>query len=333
MSLLLAFAMILALMPAVSFTASAADADYTMAFSSSFPEWSYTDSEGNTQVIDPSNTTGTIRADKWTWYGSGDADAGYEKNTLVLEDGFSFSTTSEYGIYAGTGVTVVVNGDCTINACREAIHSASGLNIIGDNAVSNLTVNKGIVSDAALNINGVDIESVDFTTAADTSGLTIQPLLYGENIFLNNTSITANDNWKDKNVISAAKMITISRGVTLDLPTSTINANSTIIAGLDSVNNILGNGYELDARVSPYGSDSGLGALTPIDSGKRMTLSSTAFKFIGDVSDIVIEDKAVFGAGQKTLLGGQKYRLDLSGLVSLKDYNHGIPGLFVLCPA
>ena len=64
MSLLLAFAMILALMPAVSFTASAADADYTMAFSSSFPEWSYTDSEGNTQVIDPSNTTGTIRADK-----------------------------------------------------------------------------------------------------------------------------------------------------------------------------------------------------------------------------------------------------------------------------
>lgn len=295
---------------------------HAMTFNDHFFDWTYTDRNGITQAFTTSNMTDTVYADTWTWYGSDDADTGYKANTLVLNDGFNFSTSNDYGISVQPDVTVVVNGNCTINAGKEAIHTTSDLNIIkGDNANSKLTVNNGIVSNAALTIKGVDIESTDFIIGSGSSSNTRKPLLSGTNIFLNNSKITADDSWKDDIVINATKKLTISRGVTLDLPASTINSNNTIIADLDSVNNIQSNGSQLNAADSPFGSESGLGTLSPVDNTQKMTLSSKAFKFIGETSDIVIEDTDSLGKGSNSLIGGQRYKLDLSELISAKYFN------------
>ena len=283
---------------------------HVMDFFSTAADWSYTGSDGAQHTFTSTNYDSIIEADTWKWYGiEGD---GYEAKTLVLKKGFSFSTINSNGIHFAEDATVVVEGSCAINAADSAISSAGNLTIKGDNDKSALTINKGLCSDKELKINGVKISTADITTISSAVN---KALIQGNTVFLNNCEITAGDTWKDKTVIDATNRLTISRGVTLDLPASTIKASLICIAHIDNVENVLGtevrgDAFYLGARSNPYGSDFGLITLTPGDSSKKMTLVTMPFEVSGDLSDIVIEDE-FFGTGGKTLFGGEKYKVEL----------------------
>lgn len=290
-----------------------ANSTHVMGFDPNTTGWSYTGSDGAQHTFTSTNYDSIIEADTWKWYGiEGD---GYEANTLVLKEGFSFSTINSNGIHFAEDATVVIVGSCAINAADSAISSAGNLTIKGDNDKSALTINKGLCSDKELKINGVKISTADITTISSAVN---KALIQGNTVFLNNCEITAGDTWKDKTVIDATNRLTISRGVTLDLPASTIKASLICIAHIDNVENVLGtevrgDAFYLDARISPYGSDFGLITLTPGDSSKKMTLVTMPFEVSGDLSDIVIEDE-FFGTGGKTLFGGEKYKVELPGI-------------------
>ncbi len=287
---------------------------------SDIANWLYTDDKGNIQTF--SDVTATVHGDKWTWYGT--AGDGYNANTLVLEDGFSFTTGNICGInFDVSDPTVIVKGNASITCSPSAsagiglsINSTESLTIKCSTKQSALNVNAGIRSVGKLTIKGVDVNA-----AADTAIGENMNLLDSKTIFLNNTKITAGDNWKDKCVIFAPNKFTISRGVTLDLPASNISAGSTYIAHLDSVDNIKAGDTILDAAGSPYGSDRRFGSLNPVDSSKGMKLATKAFRLTDDISDLVIEDTAVFGEGSEKLLGGQEYKFDISGYIGINDFN------------
>ena len=295
----------------ISLTLSA-NSSHVMGFDPSTTGWSYTGSDGTQKNFTGADYGEIIEADTWTWYGK--AGGEYEAKTLVLKDGFSFSTINSNGIHFAEDATVVIVGSCAINAADSAISSAGNLTIKGDGENSALTINKGLYSDKELEINGVKIATADITTISSTVD---NALIHGETVFLNNCEITAGDNWKDKDVISATNKVTMSRGVTLDLPASNVKAKNIIIADIDKVDNVVCGDKELEANNS-YGSESGLNTLSANDGNNRMTLSTTPFKLIGDASEIVIEDKAVFGEGSKSLLCGQRYRFDITDYISLK---------------
>ena len=298
-------------------------ANYTMVFGDdSSISWPYIDKYGNSQTFTGADYEKNIEADTWTWYGRGDRENGYSSGTLVLNDGFNFTTTADYGI-SKTKMTffyIVVNGSCTVNAAVAAIYSAQDviLNIIGADDNSTLTVNTGIVSDDSLYISGVDIKAHNFDSVTDDSVL--KPLLQSaEETFLYDCEITANDRWEGEEVIKAPEL-KITRGVTLDLPASTINAGTTYIGELESVDNIL-NGLigsaALAVEGSPYGEYSGVGSLKWVDAGMGMKLSTKSLEFIGTASDLIISDDTISADDDYCLFSGKEYRLDLSKLINV----------------
>lgn len=297
---------------------------YTMEFGDdSSISWPYIDKDGNPQTFTGAYFEKNIEADTWTWYGMGDRDNGYSKSTLVLNDGFNFTTTADYGISKTKQTTfnIVVNGSCTVNAAVGAIYSGQNvtLNINGADDNSKLSVNTGIVSDEALYISGVDIEANNVTSVIKAPAQ-LKPLLQSaEELFLYDCKITANDRWEGKEVINASEL-KITRGVTLDLPASTINAGTTYIGELESVDNIL-NGLigsaALTVEGSPYGEYSGVSSLKWKDAGFGMKLSTKPFEFIGTASDLIIADDTISADGDYCLFSGKEYRLDLSKLINV----------------
>ena len=286
--------------------------------------WPYTDKKGNLRTFTGEDYEKNIEADTWTWYGMGDRENGYSKSTLVLNNGFNFTTTADYGISKTKQTTfnIVVNGSCTVNAAVGAIHSGQNvtLNINGADDNSTLSVNTGIVSDESLYISGVDIEANNVTSVIKASAQ-IKPLLQSDNekTFLYDCKITANDRWEGKEVIKAPEL-KITRSVTLDLPASTINAGTTYIGELESVDNIL-NGLigsaALTVEGSPYGEYSGVSSLKWKDAGFGMKLSTKPLEFIGTASDLIISDDTISADGDYCLFSGNKYRLDLSKLINV----------------
>ena len=285
--------------------------------------WPYTDKKGNSQTFTGDDYEKNIEADTWTWYGMGDRENGYSKSTLVLNNGFNFTTTADYGISKTKQTTfnIVVKGSCTVNAAVEAIHSEQNIvNINGADDNSTLSVNTGIVSDESLYISGVDIEANNVTSVIKASAQ-IKPLLQSDNekTFLYDCKITANDRWEGKEVIKAPEL-KITRSVTLDLPASTINAGTTYIGELESVDNIL-NGLigsaALTVEGSPYGEDNGAAMLKWIDYGMGMKLSTKPLEFIGTASDLIISDDTISADGDYCLFSGKEYRFDLSKLINV----------------
>ena len=281
--------------------------------------WPYIDKDGNPQTFTGADYEKKIEADTWTWYGRSDRENGYGGSTLVLNDGFNFTTTADYGISKTemTTFNIVVKGSCTVNAAVAAIYSGQNviLNINGADDNSKLSVNTGIVSDEALYISGVDIEANNFDSVIDDSVL--KPLLQSaKELFLYDCKITANDRWEGKEVINAPEL-KITRGVTLDLPACTIGAGLTYIAELESVDNILNGSAALTVEGSPYGEDNGAVMLKWIDYGMGMKLSTKPFEFIGTASDLIIADDTISADGDYCLFSGKEYRLDLSKLIGV----------------
>lgn len=281
--------------------------------------WPYIDKYGNPQTFTGADYEKKIEADTWTWYGRSDRENGYGGSTLVLNDGFNFTTTADYGISKTkmTTFNIVVKGSCTVNAAVAAIYSGQNvtLNINGADDNSTLSVNTGIVSDEALYISGVDIEANNFDSVIDDSVL--KPLLQSaKELFLYDCKITANDRWEGKEVINAPEL-KITRGVTLDLPACTIGAGLTYIAELESVDNILNGTAALTVEGSPYGEDNGAVMLKWIDYGMGMKLSTKPLEFIGTASDLIIADDTISADGDYCLFSGNKYRLDLSKLINV----------------
>ena len=283
--------------------------------------WPYIDKYGNPQTFTGADYEKKIEADTWTWYGRSDWENGYGGSTLVLNDGFNFTTTADYGISKTkqTSFNIVVKGSCTVNAAVCAIYSGQNvlLNINGADDNSTLSVNRGIVSDEELYISGVDIEANNFDSVIDDSVL--KPLLQsvGE-IFLYDCKITANDNWELENIITGS-LLKISRGVTLDFPASTIDVQNTCIGELESVDNIQDQGRwgALTVEDSPYGPNGVVENPKWIDSGKGMKLSTKPLECTGTASDLIIADDTLSADGDYCLFGGKIYRLDLSKLVNV----------------
>ena len=294
---------------------------YTMEFGDdSSISWPYIDKDGNPKTFTGADYEKKIEADTWTWYGRSDRENGYGGSTLVLNDGFNFTTTADYGISKTkmTTFNIVVKGSCTVNAAVAAIYSGQNvtLNINGADDNSKLSVNTGIVSDEALYISGVDIEANNFDSVIKASAQ-IKPLLQSDKeTFLYDCKITANDRWEGKEVINAPEL-KITRGVTLDLPACTIGAGLTYIAELESVDNILNGTAALTVEGSPYGEDNGAGTLKWIDYGMGMKLSTKPLEFIGTASDLIIADDTISADGDYCLFSGNKYRLDLSKLINV----------------
>ena len=282
--------------------------------------WPYIDKDGNPQTFTGADYEKKIEADTWTWYGRSDRENGYGGSTLVLNDGFNFTTTADYGISKTkmTTFNIVVKGSCTVNAAVAAIYSGQNviLNINGADDNSTLSVNTGIVSDESLYISGVDIEANNVTSVIKASAQ-IKPLLQSDKeTFLYDCKITANDRWEGKEVINAPEL-KITRGVTLDLPACTIGAGLTYIAELESVDNILNGTAALTVEGSPYGEDNGAGTLKWIDYGMGMKLSTKTLEFIGTASDLIISDDTISADGDYCLFSGKEYRLDLSKLINV----------------
>ena len=103
------------------------------------------------EVTDPANNyAGT----NWRWYGKDTTENGvsYKAKTLVLEDGFSHVTDSEacrIGIALPDGATLIVAGDCEVQAYTMPIKCEGSLTVInsGDkrNTISLLFTHDGIL--------------------------------------------------------------------------------------------------------------------------------------------------------------------------------------------
>ena len=102
------------------------------------------------EVTDPANNyAGT----KWRWYGKDTTENGvsYKAKTLVLEDGFSHVTDSDnyrVGIALPDGATLIVAGNCEVQAQTKPIRCEGSLTVInsGDkrNTISLLFTHDGI---------------------------------------------------------------------------------------------------------------------------------------------------------------------------------------------
>lgn len=111
------------------------------------------------EVTDPANNyAGT----NWRWYGKDTTENGvsYKAKTLVLEDGFSHVTDSEacrVGIALPDGATLIIAGDCEVQAYTMPIKCEGSLTVInsGDkrNTISLLFTNDGILEDTPANPN------------------------------------------------------------------------------------------------------------------------------------------------------------------------------------
>ena len=67
----------------------------------------------------------------WRWYGSDTTENGvsYKAKTLVLEDGFSFATSSNIGIALPDGSTLITEGYCTVSSYVKPIKSEGSLTV------------------------------------------------------------------------------------------------------------------------------------------------------------------------------------------------------------
>lgn len=111
------------------------------------------------EVTDPANNyAGT----NWRWYGKDTTENGvsYKAKTLVLEDGFSHVTDSEacrVGIALPDGATLIIAGDCEVQAYTMPIKCEGSLTVInsGDkrNTISLLFTHDGILEDTPANPN------------------------------------------------------------------------------------------------------------------------------------------------------------------------------------
>ena len=111
------------------------------------------------EVTDPANNyAGT----NWRWYGKDTTENGvsYKAKTLVLEDGFSHVTDSEacrVGIALPDGSTLIVAGDCEVQAYTMPIKCEGSLTVInsGDkrNTISLLFTYDGILEASPANPN------------------------------------------------------------------------------------------------------------------------------------------------------------------------------------
>ena len=298
-------------------------ADYTMTFSSYLrSSWPYITEDGELAKFTEDDYGEIIKAKTWTWYGEDyivDGKRIYDQRTLVLKDGFSFSTGLDNGIVFINNFHLVVNGNCTINAVArsiygEALQSNPSLEIKG-NSDSTLTINRGIGCQGGnIRIVGGNIRTAKVNTGSDA---VVRALLDGSEIFLNNCSIIDNANvWSDKQSISS-QYLKISRGVTLDLASSTVSGSKGIYIGdiLNAEN--IGDfsdakNIELKSGDSPYN-----GNITQLSNkaADRMMLVTKPFK-LTDPSNIVVADDTVPFKG-KCLWGGEKYRVDITDKFSV----------------
>lgn len=150
----------------------------------------------------------------------------------MLNDGFSFSTENDNGIEFYGSSRLVFNGDCAINANINSISGDSFLEIKGDSN-SKLTINRGIKVDdyrgETLRIIGGNIRTANVNII---SSYAITSLLEADDIFLNNCSIIDNaDAWGGGKQSVSSQYLKISRGVTLDLASSTVSGSKGIYIG------------------------------------------------------------------------------------------------------
>ena len=128
------------------------------------------------EVTDPANNyAGT----NWRWYGKDTTENGvsYKAKTLVLEDGFSHVTDSEacrIGIALPDGATLIVAGDCEVQAYTMPIKCEGSLTVInsGDkrNTISLLFTHDGILEAPPADPNTDQFQYSMFPGCFETAG-------------------------------------------------------------------------------------------------------------------------------------------------------------------
>ena len=128
------------------------------------------------EVTDPANNyAGT----KWRWYGKDTTENGvsYKAKTLVLEDGFSHvtdSNTYRVGIALPDGATLIVAGNCEVQAYTMPIKCEGSLTVInsGDkrNTISLLFTHDGILEASPADPNTDQFQYPTIPSCFETAG-------------------------------------------------------------------------------------------------------------------------------------------------------------------
>ena len=292
--------------------------DYSMEFGRDMSSsWPYISESGEQKTFTYADNDKIVRAKTWTWYGESTVENGiiYSARTLVLKDGFSFSTTSSNGIAFydnNLDFHIVFNGECAINADQNSIYAMANLLEVKGSSDSTLTINRGIKatsmpSGAELRIDGGNIRTANvITNSANANNC----FLDASTIFLNDCYVyDDNSVWGGGKQSVTCDYLKIARNVTLDLALSTVGVKfGTYIGDLAGVENI----SNVTVEDSPY-----RGTITRVynKADDRMKLVTKPFKLTGDSTIDIADDTVPFSGNW--LWGGQTYKIDITDRFSV----------------
>ncbi len=176
----------------------------------------------------------------WRWYGSDTTENGvsYKAKTLVLEDGFSFATSSYIGIALPDGATIITEGYCTVSSYVKPIKSEGSLTIQSASSgkrgtlllINSLDGTKteaasngsdpftgGLISGSIETVKDLTINGCDIDISKKFRGF-IYILSSGGNVELCNTTISTSEgeNFQLTTAVEAEGRLLIKPGVEFD---------------------------------------------------------------------------------------------------------------------
>lgn len=176
----------------------------------------------------------------WRWYGSDTTENGvsYKAKTLVLEDGFSFATSSNIGIALPDGATLITEGYCTVSSYVKPIKSEGSLTVQSASSgkrgtlslINSLDGTKteaasngsdpftgGLISGSIETVKDLTINGCNIDISKKFRGF-IYILSSGGNVELCNTTISASEgeNFQLTTAVEAEGRLLIKPGVEFD---------------------------------------------------------------------------------------------------------------------
>lgn len=290
---------------------------FTMLFTSTRrtdSTWSYDGGDFDISKFDQ-----TIKASTWEWYGAGDTDKGYPAKTLVLKDGFNFSTSTVNAIEIEGNATIIIQGECTVSGLVHSIFCSGNAVIKSDvnsdeTVIGTLNADENIKADKTLKISGVNIVSEPTIASAYC-------VIEAKTVDLSECDITVGGAWKDQTIIYSSDNTIIRRGVRLDIPAGVIalgSVNYSYIAEVDEIENIkLNNGTELTVDNFQCEIMDG-SSFAAVDDSKRMTLHTAEFSVSSEDHYLYDESVSDPDKGKYCLLGGETYSFDLNDFLDEK---------------
>ncbi len=285
-----------------------------MAFTSNTSQWSF-----DGVFFTSSDLDQTVKASTWEWYGSGDTDKGYPAKTLVLKDGFYFSTSAVNAIEIEGNATIIIQGECTVSGLVHSIYCSGNAVIKSDvnsdeTVIGTLNAGENIKADNTLKISGVNIVSEPTIASAYC-------VIEAKTVDLSECDITVGGAWKDQTIIYSSDNTIIRRGVRLDIPAGVIalgSVNYSYIAEVDEIENIrLDNGTEL--TVDNFQCEIMDGSyFAAVDDSKRMILHTAEFSVPSEDHYLYDESVSDPDKGEYYLLSKKTYAFDLTDYLSEK---------------